>query len=145
MARQNVYPHNEDLVYSANSTSRTKLPESGYITELNLKLKITVTTSSTTVLEDAAFRLIKSLRIKASGAKTYIDFSDGRQLKFHNMFQFRGKLVEDAIAGTASGGVYYYDIPIHLGLDPMNAFDPTVVIPAVRLQDLTLEVTWGDT
>lgn len=143
MAKQNIYPLQQQAVYSANGVSRLNLPESGYTSHLDLLLTITVTTAGTTVLQDAAFHLLKSLRIKAAGSKTFLDFSDGRQLKYYNWYQYRGQCEEPTIPAAAVLGVYRYLIPIHLGMNPMDEFDPTVVVPAVRLQDLVMEIGWG--
>jgi len=144
MAKQNTYPLLTQHTYVANGTTRVELPQSGYITHIDCTVCVNDTVAgSTAVKEDPFHRLVKSMRIKAAG-RTYIDFSDGRQWKYFAYPQYRGQLYEDTIPGTATAAAdYFCHMPIHLGTNPMDKYDPSVVIPAVRLQDLVMEVTWG--
>ena len=146
MAKQITYTLNEKHTWASNTTTSISLPEDGYITHLDCIVKAYVTVGGTAaVKEDPFHRLVKSMRIKASG-KTYADFSDGRQWKFYSYPQYRGQLYEDVIPGSLTAAAYYRcHMPLHLGVNPSDKYDPSVVIPGVKLQDLKMEVSWGAT
>lgn len=145
MAKQNSYQVIDTHVVVPGTTTRVRLPLSGYTTHMMCHLKLTVTTDAAfECREDPFANFIKGVRIRASGAKTYFDVSDGRQWKYVNYFQYKGRLELDAIPDGVNAAVdFYAAFPIHLGLVPGDFFDISGVIPNVELTDLIMEVTWG--
>lgn len=145
MAKQNSYVLDDVHTYAANAVTRVKLPLSGYITHMDAVLKINATATGAVVPnQDPYARLIRSMRIKASGARNFVDFSDGRQWKYYNYFQYRGQLQADALPLVVTPAADYRALfPIHLGTFPSDVFDTSVPIPAVECTDLTMEITWG--
>lgn len=143
--RRNIYPMTDKITWTASTADAVNLPDSGYITHIDCMFKYNVTVNSTPSLyEDAWARAFASARIKAAGAKTYFDITDGRQWKYWSWFKYKGKIGEDAYPTTATGAADYYAVyPIHWGLNPYDKFDRTVVIPARELTNLVKEITFG--
>jgi hypothetical protein len=155
VAKQNSYTLEDSHVpgtlapagFQANAVTRVRLPLSGYITHIDALIRVRGASLVTNVpKEDAFARLIRGIRIKSSGARSFVDFSDGRQWKYYSWLQYRGQLNIDALPNLAAVGNtdYYAQIPIHLGMFPADPFDTSVVVPAVETTDLVMEVTWGD-
>lgn len=145
MAKQNSYALDDVHTYAANAITRVKLPLSGYITHIDAVLKVNVTATGAVVPnQDAYARLIRAMRIKASGARSFVDFSDGRQWLYYNWFQYRGQLQQDALPTVVTPAADYRALfPIHLGTFPSDVFDTSVPLPAVETTDLVMEVQWG--
>lgn len=145
MAKQNSYALDDVHTYAANAITRVKLPLSGYITHIDAVLKVNATATGAVVPnQDSYARLIRSMRIKASGARSFVDFSDGRQWYYYNHFQYRGQLQADALPLVVTPAADYRALfPIHLGTFPSDVFDTSVPLPAVETTDLVMEVQWG--
>jgi len=136
-----------ELPYEPNTIKTLAIPTLGYITRLELDLELEVTTDSSnggTPAEDALARIVKSLRVEVPGGKPYFAVADGRLLKYLNYLEF-GRVEEEPLptaAGvTAKVRAKYY---VSLGFEPEDPFDPTVVIPATKLNDLQMVVAWGN-
>lgn len=146
MPRYNSYTLADVHNFAASTTTRVELPKSGFITHIDHLLRLNITTAGgATVLEDAAYRIIRGTRILAAGSKTFFTHSlDARLWHYWNMYRYLGQLHADTIP-IAAGGPANFDfyIPLHLGFDPLNIFDGKVVIPARDLQNLVEEVVWG--
>lgn len=146
MAKQNSYEVATTFSWAASTTGRVSLPLSGYITHIDYLIDADITgTGALVATEDAFFRILRGLRIKSSGARTFVDFTDGRQWKWYNVFQYNGQFHEDAVgqAGAVTNQHIYAHIPLHLGLYPDDVFDTSVVIPAVETTDLVCEIEYG--
>ena len=135
----------QTIPFEANAAKVINLEPSGFITGIDLLLKLNVTTDATnggTPAEDAIARILKRIQI-FSGKNIYFYVRDGRILKFRNVYQFK-KVKEDALP-TAAGVTQdvYALYKIRLGLEPTDPFDSSVVIPAEVLPSLSLEVLWG--
>jgi hypothetical protein len=145
MAKQNSYALDDVHTYAANAVTRVRLPLSGYITHIDAVLVANATATGVVAPnEDPYGRLIRSMRIRASGARSFVDFSDGRQWQYYNHFQYRGQLQADALpTGVTAAADYRALFPIHLGTFPSDVFDTSVPIPAVETTDLVMEITWG--
>ena len=135
------------IEFAPNSVREVKLPTEGIVTRYDAILWLNVETDSTnggTPREDALMRIIKWLRIEGPGAKTYFAVSDGRLLKYRAIYDF-GKFKEDPLP-TAAGVIADVRalIPIYFGLNPLDRFDTSTVIPAINLSELVMRVLWGD-
>ena len=134
------------LSYEANEVKSIDLPTRGYVTryECLLKLNVSTGTGGGTPNEDAIFRLIKALRIEYPGGRVYYGVPDGRLIKYKNVLDFKGLLREDDLptAASVTQDVYAKFI-LNWGFEPLDPFDPTVVIPAEELSDLKMSVLWG--
>ncbi len=132
------------ISFVANSSAQLELPKAGYITDILMKLKLNVTGAAMVVeAEDAIFRLIKSAVIKASGTHNYLDVVDGRQIKFMNAFQYTESLLENSLPAASTTADVVAMIPIHLGLDPTNLFDKSIIIPAHDMSNPIIQINWG--
>jgi len=149
VAKQNVYTLQQRHIpgaaaaFAPNVTTSVPLPLSGYITQLDCLIRVNVTDTGGALLEDPFARLIRALRIKSSGARSWVDFSDGRQWKYYSWLQYAGKLGIDPFSVSSVTADYYALIPLHIGTFPQDDFDTSVVIPAVETTDLNMEVVWG--
>ena len=142
--RYNTYEVVDTLDYSANTTKSIDLPRSGYITHIDCLLEASVSAgASASAAEDGITRLIKAARIKASGAKNFFDVTDGRQWEYIARLFYQNQLHKDSLPEASSSGTVRMQLPIHLGTNPFDLFDRTVVIPARELSNLVLEVEWG--
>lgn len=127
-----------------NTTTVVELPTMGYTTQLSCQLKFNLTALGAPALtEDSWGRIIKSVRINASGYRTLFDCTDGRQWQYSGHFDYKGQLRRPVIDPLGPFD-YYIDFPIHLGRFPNNVYDLTGVIPAVEMDNLNMEITWGD-
>lgn len=145
MPKANLTPIPETVDYAPNQTTSIALPTSGYITHLNATLEMTVNGLAAPVpAEDAPFRIIKAMRITAAGSKNYFEIVDGRQLMVENVFKYGTNLRSDALPGAGVTKDVITHIPIHFGLQPDVLFDKSVVLPAVDLNNLIFQVTWGN-
>lgn len=143
---RNTYTHTTSLDFTASTAVRLDLPESGYITQLELLVTLTYDTgSAVSAKEDAISRLLSAVRMQSSGGKKFLDINDGRQLKYWDYFHTEGQIMEDTLSSTTSqtGEVSYANYIVHLGYDWTDEFDPTIPVPAVTLNNFELEVTWG--
>jgi len=136
----------DTLSWSASAKQVLGIPRQGYITDLNLYIKITYETSSgsNAVHEDNLANILSSIRIATAGRDFY-NVNDGRLALYLARMQYQDQVKNQTPITTASqtGQIADLLIPIHLGLQPYNVMDKTVVIPAVDLPSLDLEVTWG--
>jgi hypothetical protein len=143
LIQQHTYPG-----AAAQRVTRVELPTEGYITHLDCQLRVNVTTVGVPAgapLEDPLSRLIKALRIKASGRRSYVDMDDGRQWDYFARFQYGNKLQRDALPLAGVTADMYWQMPVHLGLFPGNFGDISVPIPAAEINDLIMEIQWGTT
>ena len=147
MAVQQTVTLTRKIPFQAGQEVTFKLDTVGYITRIELLLRLNVTTDATNggvPAEDALARIIKSLRVEVPGGRPFFAVPDGRILKYMNVKDL-GKVYEDALptAAGVTADVYakYY---VYFGFEPADPFDPTVVIPARRLSDLQMVVRWGD-
>lgn len=146
MPRFNSYTLATTHPFAASTTTRVILPLSGFITHIDHLLRLNITTAGgATVLEDAAYRLLRATRILAAGSKTFFTHSlDARLWHYWNMHRYLGQLHADLIPSAAGGPANFdFYLPLHLGFDPLNIFDGKVVIPARDLQNLVEEIVWG--
>ena len=140
-----TYQVTDAVDFSASAAKSIDIPETGYVTEINLLPEIYVTpATSVSANQDALARLIDALKITAAGGKNYFTVDDGRQLLYHAFHQYQGQLLHDALpsAGGSAATVRAL-LPIHFGLDPFDPFDKSVIVPAAELSNFKLEVTWG--
>ena len=135
----------DKIDYVANSFKSIDLPTNGYITELELRLHVNVSTgTSVTWKSDALWRLIKQLRIYST-EKDYIRLIDLRLVKARNILDYAGKIVEPTLPGANQSNVdLTLPIKLHFGYFPHSNYDTSVIIPAAELKTLKLEVLWGD-
>ena len=140
-----TYQITDKVDFAASSSKSIDIPETGYITELNLLLELNVTPSSiVSANEDALARIIDALKITAAGGKNYFTVEDGRQLLYHAYHQYQGQLLHDALPAAGGSATNVRALfPLHFGLDPFDPFDKSIIIPAAELSNLKLETTWG--
>ena len=140
-----TYQVTDDLDFSASASKSIDIPETGYVSEIDLLSELYVTpATSVSANEDALARIIDSLKLTAAGGKNYFTVDDGRQLLYHAYHQYQGQLLHDALpSGGGSAGTIRALFPIHFGLDPFDSFDKSVIVPAAELSNFKLEVTWG--
>jgi hypothetical protein len=148
VAKQNSYTLQDRHTVSPwadNAITRIRLPLSGYLTHMDCLITLNTTEAGAVVpTEDAFARIVRSIRIKSSGARSFVDFTDGRQWKYYSWFQYRGQLQIDPLPLVAGGPLNHYaQFPLHLGMFPNDPFDTSVVIPSVETTDLVMEVNWG--
>ena len=137
----------EKIPFEANAFKVLKLPRVGFVTRIELLLRLNVTTDPNnggTPKEDALARILKSVRIEVPGGDIFFGVPDGRLLKLRNIIQF-GKVHESDLP-TAAGVTedVYGKYIIHFGKNYTDPFDPTVVVPAEDIPDWQLYVLWGD-
>lgn len=140
-----TYQLSDTLDYTANTTVKVDIPETGYIAEIILLMELAITPDSVvSAAQDALARIIDSIKITAAGGKNYFSVEDGRQALYLAYHQYQGQLLHDALPSAGAGATTVrMVIPIHFGLDPFDPFDKSIVIPAAELSNLKLEVTWG--
>ena len=140
-----TYQVSDALDCDLSASKSIDIPETGYITEMNLLLELYVTPgTSVSANEDALARIIDSLKITAAGGKNYFTVEDGRQLLYSGYHQYQGQLLHEALpAGGGSAATKRAMFPIHFGLDPFDPFDKSIVVPGAELSNLKLEATWG--
>ena len=135
------------IPFEAGAIKDLALPRQGYITHLDaiLRLKVSTGADGGTPKTDGLWRVLKWLRIEGPAAKTYYAFRDGRIQKFKQILEYSGNFHEDPLPTEASvTKEVRAHIRIHTGFNPLDNFDPTVPIPAVDLNSLSLSVLWGD-
>jgi len=146
--RRNVTTLSDEIRFIENNTDRVRLPTTGYITELSCTLHVTYSTGASPVPnEDAFLRLIKGIRITATGGRTYFDMQGGREWFFWNSLHYKSKLRYDPITTdpNQTDVTAQIELPIHFGItNYFDPFDPSIVIPAVDESSLNLEVDWGN-
>lgn len=141
---KNTYTLDETIDFAANSSRGIDLPESGYITELNITTTLNITAgTSVSAAEDAFSRVIKGAKITSGGAKNYFSISDGRQWYYWNYLNYQGRIYIDSLPSAGSTANATGTFVIHWGLDPYVESDRTIVLPCVELQNTRLELTWG--
>lgn len=143
--RRNVYTLTDKHTFTANTTTTVDLPENTYITQIDCQIKLNVTPgSSVSTKEDHFGRIIDACSIKASRARTFFDVSDGRQWQWWNYMVYEGQLALDALPAAGGSATDIYGMfRIHLGFDPTDPFDPSVVIPGPHVSNLEHRITWG--
>lgn len=142
---KNVYPLSDTIGYVAGTTANVDIPKSGYITELNFLFTIRVTAAGgASGKEDPLARLINAARLTASGAKNYFDISDGRQWYYWQFFNYEGQISGDSLPVGTSDDITLA-LKIHWGLDPYLDTDRTIILPSPELQNIKMEIDWGDT
>lgn len=160
--RQYTYMNTEGVVNNAYAAAAPtvaintmSIDRTGYITEINGLVKIVLTTPETTdapAWPTSIAHLIQSMRIY-SGATNFFSIDDGKELFWDNFFHYGGKnmpwTITTLVAPTASlpalsaaAGTFYWGFKIHLGNQRFNPYDPTVVIPAIELDQLNMEIQW---
>jgi hypothetical protein len=140
----NTYTIDEEHSFSAGSTTQLDIPESGYITEILCLSKISVTAgTSVSAAEDALARLINAMQITAAGGKNYYDITDGRQGLYREYMRRQGQIQIDSLPSAGNSSTCRMLLVIHPGLNPYDAFDRSIVIPAAELSNLKHKVTWG--
>lgn len=158
-----TYTESTYLTWSASGTSTLDLPRNGYITQIDCHLVVNNTPAATVVsATDPLALMISSARVHAAG-QTYFDIGDGRDWYYWTYFRHRGAARADALPAASAGATNSRAMfEIHLGFEAQRTptayqnsvgnvvrsqiggvFDPTVVIPAVRLSNPQLEVKWG--
>ena len=134
------------LNYAAGESVSKSLPRDIYATRLDLVVTFTIKTNDTTApsyLQDDVLRLIKTVRIQAGG-KPFIDVP-GRWLYYKAYYEFiRAPRKDSPPTGTGVTADVVVVLPIHLGLNPSDKFDPSAMIPLAELEAPTLEIVWGD-
>lgn len=141
-----TYPASSTIGYTASTKVGIDLPKSGYITQLDLMLKVVADTGATvSANEQGLARLIDGITVSASGGQRFLDLTDGRQLYWLNYLKQEGEILEDTLSTTASqtAETMYLELLLHWGYDWGNEYDPTVPIPTPRLDNPRLDVTWG--
>ena len=136
-----TYQVTDALSYSASTTKSIDIPETGYVTEMNLLLELYVTPSSiVSANEDALARIIDALKITAAGGKNYFTVEDGRQLLYHAYHQYQGQLLHDALPSAGGSAATVRALfPVHFGLDPFDPFDKSIIVPGAELSNFKLE------
>jgi len=141
--RYNTFVLSDSIDYAANTTKTVDLPKHGYITQIDCVLQAKITASNTVSANtDALQRLVSSARVTAAG-DTYFNVSDGRLWWYWTYFRHRGAITLDSLPSAGSTATVRTVFEIHLGYYPSVPFDPTVVIPTVRLSNPQLEIKWG--
>ena len=137
------------------ATSTFKIDNNGYITEIDGLIKITISTpesADTPHWPTSIAHLIQSMRIY-SGATNFFSIDNGEELFWDNFFHYGGKNMPWTIttllapgpaeaAMAAAAGTYYWGFKIHLGNQYSNPYDPSVVIPAIEVDQLNMEIVW---
>lgn len=143
--RRNIYPMTDTIGWTASTKEGVGLPEEGYITHIDCFFTLNITGGSTpSANEDGWWRMFTAATIKASGAKTYFDITDGRQWYYWMYHPYKSRIDADTLpAATAGAANFYTVLPIHWGLNVYDKFDRTVVVPGVELSNLRFDVTWG--
>jgi len=132
----------DTISIEASAEKTLDLPRNGYITHLDLliKLNLDTATAGATPKEDPIDRFIDLLVIEA-GARKFFAVEDGRQLKYLNLYDYQ-QIDEDSLptSGGVSGQDVYAQRRIHFGFNPIDVFDPTSVIPALKSQFTNLKL-----
>lgn len=142
--RYENYTLTQPIAYTASTQVPVNLPRNGYITEIDCIMVANITASNTITpaTTDPMQQLVSSARINAAG-ETYFDVSDGRDWWHWANMRHRGCLQLGALPAAGATATIVVLFPIHLGFNPKNPFDPTVVIPARRLSNPQLTIGWG--
>jgi len=86
-------------------------------------------------------RIIKNIRI-VSGSHPFIEIP-GRWAYVKAYYDYPKAPRKDPLPTDTSKPDMYAVIPLHFGLNPLDKFDPTAVIPAKDLSSLQLQILWG--
>jgi len=137
----------ETISFSASNKVQHEFPKAGYITHLELLYEITYSVASGGALsakEDALARMTSSLVVRDAGSRRFYEVSDGRQMFWDAYTMYGGRIRNDALTTTAgSTNTVYLYIPLHFGYNPLDKFDPTVVIPELRYGNIYLDLEWA--
>lgn len=157
-----TYTLTDTITYSSGATVSMDVPKNGYITQLDCYLLLNVTGAATVVAAtDALAKMITGAEISAAG-QTYFDCGDGREWWYWTYFRHKGQITSDSLPSASATSNVRTLFEVHLGFEPQRTpsvymtpdgrmmrtqiggpFDPTVVIPAVRLSNPQLQVTFG--
>jgi hypothetical protein len=145
-----IYKTTQPLAYVASGRSQLALPDTGFITHIDLLFRWNIQSLVGTVRpkrQDGDAMIVNALQVKASSTQNYYDTSDGRQLKFKNVFDYRsqhGNSLPQMVGHAAVAAADYYSLfRLHWGYNPFNPFDGSGVMPARLLQNPLLEINWG--
>jgi len=140
------YTYDKRITYSANNPVSVALPKSGYITQIDMMLRVQVDTAGTvSAAEDGLARLIKGVTVSAAGSQVFMDLTDGRQLYWLDYLKLEGQLSADSLTTTPSQSDvdHYVNFILHWGFDWLNPYDKTVPIPTPELDNPTIRILWG--
>lgn len=141
---KNVYPLTDTMTFAESTTYNVDIPDSGYITEINVLFNLRITSgTSISQNEDSFPRMIDAARLTAAGAKNYFDISDGRQWYYWNYMNYEGQIMLDSLPSAGSSSDVKGSLVIHWGLDPYVDTDRTIILPSPELQNTKLEITWA--
>ncbi len=115
------------------------LPRDGLITQISIRMAITMGGALTSVQPDGVKRAIENLSI-VGDSRTFLGLSGeqtGRLLAFLNMYQYRGAAFNSLPLGTVEQFTWMF----HPGSVPSDPFDMSAVIPAQDLATLQSKLT----
>lgn len=140
-----VDPLPATAAYSASSLVSVDLPRDGLITHIEGLLELTydVITSPAVFRQDAVWKALNSIRIEGTGGRMYAYVNDARLLHYLNLIDYKGAILpEDLPTAVATGVVRRIPFVIHPGLNPLDPYDTSAMIPAERLSSLVARVQW---
>jgi len=132
--------------YSANAVDTVELPKIGLLTDLIATLEVQYDTGGgPSKKEDALARLVKGWSILDGTGKPYFSIEDGRQLKYLNLFQYKGQLRHDDVTTNANQSNQKASavFKIHPGFKPQINADLSSGIKAEEKLQLISRLTWG--
>ena len=133
------------IPFEANAWKTLKLPEYPGITQIDLLVKLNISTDATnggTPAADAPWSILKNIQIVKGGK--YPIQATGWLLHVKNYYEHGGYIRADSLP-TAAGATadVYFELVIHPGYYPERKDDLTVGINAAD-EETYLQVLWGD-
>lgn len=144
MPRKIVVQHAVSPTFTAAGQINLELSPKPYtITEMDILLKVTTTTSAAPgTAYDPWDRLISSLSLSGKG-KPYFNFGDMRVARAASRFIASSMPVPSPLAASVAAGIRYYGYHFHFGLNPNDPFDLSAGIPPSSAGNLSLTGVWG--
>jgi len=136
----------ETAEYSSGATKSIDVELRGYVTQIDVMIKLNITADSTATpkSDDTLLRAVKSLKFTSSGATDFFSVRDLREAWWLSYIKTQGRVYADTLsAGAMSATDKYIQFTIHPGSNFGNAYDLTRCIPLRGLSNVQFQVTWG--
>ena len=131
--------------YAASGTDEVTLPRDRVISEITLDYNVVYdTTTGLTANEDAIARALNAWTVIGSATRNFLTINDMRLLQFQNWLTRGGAVpltaldVTESQANLSNRGQLVY----HPGLNPMDPFDLSGVVPAEDINSLVSQLSW---
>jgi len=135
----------DKAAYGSGETKQIEINVPGYITQVDVDISLNVTAASsvTPKSDDELLRVIKSLKLTASGAPDFISFRDGREAWWLSYLKSEGQAYADSAPSAGATEDVVIQFSIHPGRVFSDPFDKTRIIPMRGLTNVVMEVQWG--